>query len=252
MRKNNGEHSAVFVIVSDVILAAVFLLIFALFHHVLPAMGISLFPSAYADSEYEQEVVAPATEEKTPWQIKFADYFTDDIVTTENSYSSPNVSIKIDTLTYGERSAKSVYHVADIHIASIDCLKTYVSHGQYKYFDAEPVMDMDAAVNAILAIGGDFCTYQKTGFLVRNGEVLRNDKAWCDALVLYEDGSMECLLGGKYNNDDVLDNGALQVWNFGPSLLDENGEIRYNFTASQAVLYPNPRSAKGLWLFVRL
>lgn len=237
MKNKNSEHSVVFVIIADILLAAVFVLLFALFHHVLPAMGISLFPSAYADNEGEN----------VSWKTKFADYFTDEVVVTDNSYSSPYVSVQIETKTYGERSASSVYHVADIHVASPDCLKTYVSHGEYKYFDSEPVLDMDTTVNAIVAISGDYCTYQKTGFLVRNGDVIRNDKAWCDVLVLYEDGSMECLKGGQYKNEDILEKGVLQAWNFGPSLLNEKGEIRYDYTVSQAVMYANPRSAIGYY-----
>ena len=40
-----------------------------------------------------------AVDNRTQWQIKYADKFTDDIVITENSYTSPNISIHIDTVS---------------------------------------------------------------------------------------------------------------------------------------------------------
>ncbi|MBQ8076054.1 MAG: phosphodiester glycosidase family protein [Oscillospiraceae bacterium] len=190
----------------------------------------------------------PTPDTRTPWQKQFADYFSDEIIRTENSYSSPNVAISIETRTFEEGSRKSVYHVADIHIGSIDCFKTYLSHGIYTYFDTQDVLEMDMAADALLAISGDFCTYQKTGFFVRNGEVVKDDHSWGDICVLYEDGTMECIVNGMYGkNEDLLEKGALQVWNFGPSLLDKNGGIRYDYTVSQSVMYPNPRSAIGYY-----
>ena len=190
----------------------------------------------------------PTPDMRTPWQKQFAEYFSDEIIRTDNSYSSPNVAITIETKTFEEGSRKSVYHVADIHIGSIDSFKTYLSHGIYTYFDTQDVLEMDMAADALLAISGDFCTYQKTGFFVRNGEVVKDDHSWGDICVLYEDGTMECIVNGMYGkNEDLLEKGALQVWNFGPSLLNKNGEIRYDYTVSQSVMYPNPRSAIGYY-----
>ena len=217
------------------------------------ASGDSVLNSAIeSEQPFEKDnfvsLPEPTPDTRTPWQKQFADYFSDDISRTENSYSSPNVAITIETKTFEEGSRKSVYHVADIHIGSIDCFKTYLSHGIYTYFDTQDVLEMDIAANALLSISGDFCTYQKTGFFVRNGEVVKDDHSWGDICVLYEDGTMECIVNGMYGkNEDLLEKGALQVWNFGPSLLDKNGGIRYDYTVSQSVMYPNPRSAIGYY-----
>lgn len=190
----------------------------------------------------------PTLDLRTPWQKKFEEFFTEEVVQTKNSYSSPNVAITIETKTHQEGSRKSVYHVADIHIGSIDSFRTYLSHGVYTYFDTEDVLEMDKTANALLAISGDFCTYQKTGFFLRNREIARGDHSWGDICVLYEDGTMECIVNGMYGkNEDLLEKGALHVWNFGPSLLNNNGDIRYDYTVSQSVMYPNPRSAIGYY-----
>ncbi len=278
MHRRKRETSAALVVISDILLTVVILGIYFLFQVGIPAVKSSMAaqkqaaaatpspvvqtaePAAAevtAEPVQETAVITPAPtaeptpeptpDTRTPWQIRFEDYFTDEVVQTENSYSSPNVAIRIDTISTGEGGDKITYHVADVHIASIDCFRTYVSHGVYSYFDTQEVMEMDAAVNALLSISGDFCTYQQTGFLVRNGEVIRGDQAWCDICVLYADGTMKCYVRGTYTNDQVMADGALQVWNFGPSLLNDAGEVRTDYTVSQTVMYPNPRSAVGYY-----
>ncbi len=263
MRREKQTPVAV-VIIADLLLTAFVLGLFFLFHLVIPAK-ISPKPAqeaigqeaASTDSETEEpfpaEVIVESSPEptpdlRTPWQIQFEDCFTDEIVRTEHSYTSPNVSIQVETFSTGEENKTVTYHVADIHIASMECFRTYVSHGVYTYFDTQDVLEMDDAVNSLLSISGDFCTYQQTGFLVRNGEILRNDQAWCDICVLYEDGTMACYERGSYTNEEIIAGGALQVWNFGPSLLTDEGEIRYDYASvHETVTYLNPRSAVGYY-----
>lgn len=292
--RNSGrrEKPVLAVLATDLLLASLFLLLFAFFHHVLPFLEARLgtagmqttaevpasfssgtedsieafalspattateavFPPAADDNSLPVEVSPlptpePTPDNRTPWQIRFEEYFTDEPVITENSYSSPNVSIRIDTVSTEVEEQKVTYHVADIHLASIGCFRTYVAHGSYNYFDTQDISEMDTAVDSLLSISGDFCTYQQTGFLVRNGEICRNDEAWCDICVVYEDGTMECRRHYDYTNEEVMSRGALQVWNFGPSLFDADGHARNDFylDVSQTVMYPNPRSAIGYY-----
>lgn len=288
MKTSGRRERTVFaVITSDVLLAAFIVLTFAFFHHVLPAMKNraetdvhqgakepaatqeafetapdqtaerstnatflpAVSPSAVPASQTAAPSPAPTPDNRTPWQTKFENHFTNETVITDHSYSSPYVAVNIDTVSTDDGTKKITYHVADIHIASMDCFRTYVSHGAYNYFDTQEITEMDAAVNSIVSISGDFCTYQQTGFLVRNGEICRNDEAWCDICVLYEDGTMECKRHYEYTNEDIMAKGALQVWNFGPSLFDSDGNARNDFylDVSQTVRYSNPRSAIGYY-----
>ena len=107
------------------------------------------------------------------------------------------------------------------------------------------VEEMVAESNALFAISGDFLTYQKGGFLLRNGETYVATSNRASICVLYPDGTMETLIGGTYEIDDVLARNPLQVWSFGPVLLDTEGKVRDKFEVSQTVSYPNPRSAVG-------
>ena len=189
----------------------------------------------------------PTEDPRTEWQIRFAEHFTDETVITDHSYTSPQVSIQIETKEFGEGDRKSVYHVADIYVASLDNFRTYTANNELRYFSTQDAMEMDAAAHAILAISGDFYSYQPKGFLMRNGELYMSDQTYCDLCVLYEDGTMAAYGRDEYTVQDILDRGIVQAWNFGPSLLDENGQVKPNYELSTAVSYPNPRSAVGYY-----
>lgn len=253
----------------DLLLVGAILLTFAFFHHVLPAMQSkraqqqisapqetdarppeTTETSAYAPTpttEAAAESTAPTQpDNRTEWQKKFAHKFTDEVVVTDNSYTSPEVSITIDTVVTGEGASRITYYVADIYVASLENLKTYTAHGQMSYFDTQPALEMAQAANAILAVSGDFLTYQKNGFLIRNGEIYVSDRNY-SICVLYPDGTMETHDRGSYQIEDILAKNPLQVWSFGPVLLDENGNVRDSYDVSDAVGYPNPRSAIGYY-----
>lgn len=270
LRKRKKHMPIWAVVVLDLLLLGSILLTFAFFHHVLPALqtkwsrqeATASQPIATTPAETEAPAVTTvpvgtseptetATEPtepdtRTEWQKKFADKFTDEVVVTENSYTSPEVSITIETVVIGEGYDKITYYVADVYVAGVENFKTYTAHGQMNYFDTQPATEMAEASNAILAISGDFLTYQKNGFLLRNGEIYAADRNF-SICVLYPDGTMETHDRGSYNIDDILAKNPLQVWSFGPVLLDGNGQVRDHYDVSQAVSFPNPRSAIGYY-----
>ncbi len=266
--KKKPAHMAIWkVIILDILLVGVILLTFAFFHHVLPALltryEMSQVPptteppvtetTAPPTTEQTQpEETDPSTEEttepdtRTEWQKKFEAQFTDEVVITDRSYSSPEVSITLETVSYGEGNNKVTYHVADIYVASLDNFKTYTAHGQMKYFDTQSPEEMVQQSNAILAISGDFLTYQKSGFLLRNGEVYVADRNY-SICALFPDGTMETYDWGTYQIEDIMAREPLQVWSFGPVLLDADGTVRDSYDVSTSVGYRNPRSAIGYY-----
>ncbi len=199
------------------------------------------------DNTAAEPTPSPTPDPRTPWQIRFADHFTDDVVITDHSYTSPQVSITIDTRVYGEGEQQSVYYVADIYVASLDNFRTYTANNELEYWSTQDAMEMDADSHAILAISGDFYSYQPKGFLVRNGELYMDDQTHCDLCVLYNDGIMATYGRDDYTVEEVWSRGVAQAWNFGPSLLDENGHVKPDYEVSTAVSYPNPRSAVGYY-----
>ena len=271
IRKKRKKHTPLWAVcLLDLLLIGMILLTFAFFHHVLPAMiaeqqrqeaqanrpvendppetTIPVEPSSPAPvTEPIEESTAPTEPDtRTEWQKKFADKFTDEVVITDNSYTSPEVSITIETVVTGEGASKITYYVADVYVASLDNFRTHTAHGQMNYFDTQPALEMAKEGNAIFAISGDFLTYQKSGFLMRNGDIYAADRNY-SICVLYPDGTMETHDRGSYQIQDILDRNPVQVWSFGPVLLDENGQVRDSYDISDAVSFPNPRSAIGYY-----
>lgn len=273
-QQTNNILRVLLIAVLDLLLIGAILLSFAFFHHVLPAIRAqqesqrreeqlqqtqpTTEPSTTAPHEEPttEATTLPAVTEpevtespipKTEWQIKFADKFTDEVVVTENSYTSPYVSITIEKVSYGKGWGANTYFIADVYVASLDNFKTATAHNEMRYFSTQNVLEMVENSGAILAISGDFYAYQATGFLMRNGFVYKSDPTFCDVCVLYEDGVMETYSKNGYSQQKVLDRGAVQVWNFGPNLLDENGKACKSFNMDDHVAARNPRSAIGYY-----
>lgn len=250
------------VILLDILVAGMAVLTFAFFHHVLPAMltqqQMQQSPVTPRPQPAQPVVMQtqptgedPTGESQTPdlrtqWQKKFEAQFTENVVVTENSYTSPEVSIHIETATVKYGNRESVYYIADVYVASLANFLTHTAHGQMKYFDTQDAAEMANEANAILAISGDFLTYQKSGFLMRNGQLYASDRN-NTACVLYADGTMETFDKGAYTIEDVLAKDPVQVWSFGPALLDESGMVKDKYDVSTAVSYPNPRAAIGYY-----
>lgn len=253
------------VIVLDFLLTAFILLTFAFFHHVLPMLMATAevktaaevkttviptptAPPTPALPQSEAEETPEPESDLTEWQKRFAAYFTEETVCTENSYTSPTVSVEIEKIETGESERDRVtYFVADIHVASTEYLRTWVANGKFEYFSTQDVLEMDEASAAVVSVNGDFYSYQKTGFLVRNGELYKRDYTYCDLCVLFDDGTMECYARNTYDIDELLERGVWQAWNFGPSLLDEDGHGKPRYEVPTAVSYVNPRSAIGYY-----
>ena len=252
----------------NILVGVAVILTFAFFHHVLPAINSAKAreeallratepqitvtepqPATEASAESPVETVTEMPTEpdnRTEWQKKFAEHFSDEIIRTENSYKSPNVSITLETITYGEGKNKQTYHVADIYIASIDNFTTYYA-GDGGSYASMFVEEMSVASDALIAICGDYLTLQRSGFLMRNGKVFYETSNNDSICALFPDGTIETYEGREYTIEDIKNRGALQVWSFGPTLLDENGEVRKRYDMPRAVSYYNPRSAIGYY-----
>lgn len=258
----------------DILVGGLILVTFAFFHHVLPAIRTEMTrqeqllqptepivlatqPLLTVTEPLVTETLAPVTESptepptepdnRTEWQIKYAEHFSDKVILTENSYKSPEVSITIETCQTEQDGHKVVYYVADIYVASMDNFVTQVANNDMSYYSTQNSLALDKSANAILSICGDFLTYQKGGFMMRNGEIYVDDHNLNSICVLYSNGEMETYDGKTYKIDDIKAKDPVQVWSFGPALLDENGKVRPKYTVSSTVAQRNPRSAVGYY-----
>lgn len=241
--KTNKRLRALTGAITDIVLAAVILLVFAYFHHgrmYLLGRGFVEAPAATAQPT-AAAAAQPTPETEAPDETLVANGpFTDGTVEqTENSYRSANVSVSWTRHEYNGEKGLVVYYIADIYLRSPEYLRTaYVTDGY------RSVQDMAAESNAILAIDGDYAFSRDYGPIVRNGEMLRNT-GFDDILVYYTDGSMKVFHGKEFNMETEMEKGVLQVWSFGPSLLDDEGKSIERYNTNIAGL--NPRAALGYY-----
>mgnify|MGYP005778793561 FL=1 len=181
---------------------------------------------------------------------KFADKFSDQVVSTDNSYQSQDLSITITPYRTGSGDNAVTYYVADVYTSNINCFRTYFAQNTYGSGYTEHLTDMSNDVRAILAMNGDsYCyNHQHTaGALIRNGRVYRAEPTTSDVCILYRNGEMNTYSPDQFNLQQAVQDGAYQSWTFGPSLLDEQGKALTNFNTWDYIRKAHPRSAIGYY-----
>ncbi|MGB4660160.1 MAG: phosphodiester glycosidase family protein [Mobilitalea sp.] len=197
-----------------------------------------------ADSSTDTETLSVTSDDL---KAKFAEYFTDDVVSTSDSYSSSGISITVDQYTTGSGEDTVTYYVADIYLADITSLQSGFAEDTYGVGYTDTVLDMDESLNAILAMNGDYYGNGGDGVVIRNGEVYRSSTSDSDVCVLYYDGIMKTYSAEEFDVDQAIAEGAWQAWCFGPELLDDTGSSMTEFVSDGHVSSINPRSALGYY-----
>ena len=193
-------------------------------------------------AEPEDEVII----ESNSLALKFADKFSEDVVQTETTYTSPNISISIDEHKIGSGNNLITYYVADIYLANIDCFQTYLANDKFGTENLQFVLDMDIDSGAILAMSGDYYGARADSTEMRNGTLYRDVKTNMDICVMYDDGSIVAYSPEEFNTDDVVNNGAIHIWSFGPTLV-KDGQIVEKFNDTRDIGVKNPRGALGYY-----
>lgn len=182
---------------------------------------------------------------------KFAEHFTDTVVSTDTTYSSPNLSIEVTQHTQGSGNDTVTYYVADVYMADLSSFQTGFAGGSYETGDQkEHLADMSRRAGAILAMNGDSYCFNRSrcnGLLVRNGQVYRYNPTTQDVCVLYQDGTMATYGAGEFDPKAALERGILDTWIFGPRLLDSEGKALTSFDTWDYIRKTHPRTAIGYY-----
>ena len=180
-----------------------------------------------------------------PWAAIQAEFFSPEAKTTESTYTGPTVAITVRSFSRDlDNKHALTYHVADIRVADVRCIRTALAHDTFGIGIQEPILDMMERTGALLAMNGDYYSYQNGGLVIRNGEVFRSEPTDADICVLFLDGRMETF-PGDYNLSELIRRGAWQAWTFGPSLLDEHGRAVRPAKKDKYLRLHHPRSAIG-------
>lgn len=254
------------ILMRDVAMVAAVLVVFALFHHVLPRSGKALrsivdtnsmtatmpnpaetvaMEAAGSDAGPQEQTTQAVAPTPTPVVYATGDFSaafpsSDTGTGALQSYQSDSLRIAINMVQANDVT----YYVADVWVRNINTFKTAFAKGEYGTGIHQEPKKIAQANNAIFAITGDYCGARNSGVVIRNGDLYR-DSVSSDVCVLYLDGSMATYNEVDFNVMDAVDNAAWQAWGFGPRLLDDNGGAIAEFTSS--IKGKNPRNAIGYY-----
>jgi exopolysaccharide biosynthesis protein len=164
-------------------------------------------------------------------------------VITDDSYDDGNIKIEIKEYRYFDTTV----YVADVVLSSADYLKTALAKNSYGKNVTAKTSEIAKSAGAILAINGDYYGARESGYVIRNGVLYRNkSRSNTDILVIYDNGDMAVMSSGDITAEQLLADGASDVFSFGPGLLD-NGQIIVSEGYEVGVaMASNPRTAIGM------
>ena len=173
--------------------------------------------------------------------------------------------LEVNTKLYYEGTNKTYYvqyFVYDIYVRNIENMFT-VTTEKRDYSTEELIAKGEETSGGpvIATINGDYlgnknhCLFAlRNGSLLRSPEVSKNQYLESDACILYFDGTLETISPNEYTAEKLAEIKAgrpYQIWNFGPSLLDENGKAISEYDESSyddhVIDERNPRAALGYY-----
>lgn len=166
-------------------------------------------------------------------------------VVTDTSYQSDNISITLTT----QRIQDTQVYIADVQLKDASLLRAGLADGAFGRNVGEATSVIAEEVGAILAINGDYYGFRDESFVMRNGYLYRDTARsgyGNDDLVIYEDGTFAIVDEANSDAQALADEGAVQIFSFGPGLV-EDGEITVNeATEVEQAMRSNPRTAIGM------
>lgn len=262
---------------ADLAAAALIMLGVWVMDYLLPQKGIAAVPtrSSVADKEISRQTGVEKPDQEEPlqkgqvirnpqnWHEKFADKFTDTVISTDTSYTSPDISVQLsyhqydtgkldksDSGKHKEYGTQISYVLADIYVGDITCIQTAFAQDTYGVGYSEKLTDMSARMKSVLAVNGDSYSnnrHKDNGTIIRNGVIYRNEQTDAETCVLNWDGTMDIYAPGQVDLQQLRERGAYQSWVFGPSLLDENGKAKDTFLTWDYIRQSHPRTAIGYY-----
>lgn len=144
------------------------------------------------------------------------------------------------------------YLVADVQLANVSAFHTALSGGK-AYGDLEPLSNMAAQLNAVLAINGDDYGAHKYGIIIRNGELIRANDTTRNMLIVDQVGNMSVKVDRSGENSQALgkqlvSDGTWQTFEFGPELVRDGQPVAFSDTFDVISTNPTrkePRTAIG-------
>ncbi|MBQ9825385.1 MAG: phosphodiester glycosidase family protein [Solobacterium sp.] len=158
---------------------------------------------------------------------------------TDTSYSDENISIEIKEYEYLD----TMIYAADVKISDLSYLYSVFAEDVYGKNVTEKTSEMAADAGALLAVNGDYYGARNSGYVIRNGTLYRESASDAQVLAVMSDGSFEIVSDSEVSAEELLQSGAIQVYSFGPGLI-EDGEITVSLNDEVGkAKASNPRTA---------
>ena len=167
---------------------------------------------------------------------------TTDTAGTENAGYAAEPDVKITEYRYNDTTV----YVADIVLSSPDQLKTALARSSYGKNVTEKTSVIAANNGALLAINGDYYGARERGYVIREGIIYRSTRRQgAEDLVIYRDGTMKIISESDVSAEELLNDGAYNVFSFGPGLISDGViTVSEGYEVGQAMA-SNPRTAIG-------
>lgn len=140
------------------------------------------------------------------------------------TYEFENDEVRVEVVRHEIKNV--TYFAAELWLSDVRQLLSAFSYDRYNA-SAEPVEDIAERNDAILAVNGDFATFNNGGIILRNGELFRANRSTRHLLVIDQNGDFIPMTDPPENSEDAaqgyLEQGVWQTLVFGPVLV-ENGE----------------------------
>ena len=191
------------------------------------------------DTESTDKKVSIETEETGSSAVNDTETVEGGTVIGEYSDSKTSITLK------RYRAYDSDIYVADITVSDASALKTALANNTYGRNITDTTSDIADENNAVLAINGDYYGARQSGYVIRNSKLYRNTSGDRDALVIQKNGEFKFVSESETSAEQLLQAGALQVFSFGPVLLN-NSEISVGENEEVGMaMASNPRTAVG-------
>ncbi len=170
----------------------------------------------------------------------------------DQRYLSDNIQIQIEKVETGSGNNKVTYYVADVQVTDISFLQSAFAKGTFGRNITEKTSTIAENNQAIFAINGDYFGFRDDGIEIRNGVAYRDNGTRTGAAI-NADGTMSFYDEEESSASELLEQGVLHTFSFGPILVD-NGEVAdlsgkitvdENF-GNNSIEDPNPRTGIGM------
>ena len=252
------------------------------------AAAVTMFSAAAGEDPQAEEIAfgeSGAVTEKDGWYFDEKGFLTGDnpgeaylLEDEENGkwqYATGDLSIHITKFTEKTDKKKTLlYCVAEVYASERSPLFAIMTpepetsprpDGYHLVYPENLVKDFPV----MLAVSDDYYGYRQfsrdskgstwpTGIIIRNGKILytktrdsskKRSFPNLDTLAVYADGSMKTRICDELTAEEYLEEGAVQVFSFGPWLLrdgEANEEVMNPSDKKGVMAQPNPRAAIGM------